>query len=272
MFKKRSVGATDTDEAVLLIPVTGKEEDAATEDDAALDEGTSATDGVATEPAATDENQEDAQSQLKALRLQFEEQQAKYEKDVGAVKSALDKKFADANKAWEAERKKTQKMIEDLRKTSMSEDERKSYEQQLASEQIKEYERKFQELEQARKEQESKVQWLAYFTGQGIPINKLNMEGNFAEFFASGQEALMARMKELEDQVAKSKQAPTVEDGKKKGKTPPSVITPDGNPPAGLSKQQLADKYAHGSMNELYDRASREPEILKLLNDSILPK
>lgn len=259
----RSVIDAEADEVELLIPVTGEEGDEEEIDDSTLEEGVSAPDEEgATEVASTDENQDKQPD----VEKQYEELKAKYEKDVGAVKSALDKKMAEATKKWEAERKETEKLIQELRKSTMNDDQRKEYEQQLAQKQVTDYEAQLQELQAAQKERETRDLWLEKFISYGIPLSKLNMSGTFAEFFASGMEARDAQVAELEEQVKNAAKTQP----KPKGKTPASVAKPgEAEPPTGLSVKELADKYANGSVEVFYHLASRNPKILDLLNESL---
>lgn len=196
-------------------------------------------------PATPSAPPSDAEAQLAELRRQ----NAKYESDIRALKSATDKRYSDAEKTWRQQQAQFQKELQALRLSTMDEDERKRYEASLAIEQQQEI---AQELEEARKsaqEYQANLNAVQYFLNQGVPADKLVIDQGYDNLFNSGMAWLTAEVKRLRTSP-NSASTPT-QPGAAPLPTPPVVATAtQGLPNTKPTWDDLRKKY--GSDEQIY--------------------
>lgn len=198
-------------------------------------------------------------------KAEYEKTIRKYEKDIGAVKSVLDKKLADTQKSAEDQKRALEAQLDELRKKTLNEDDYKDYEKNRALERIAELQ---QELEKERVEKEQIKQfnyWQSYFTRElGIDADVLKADGSLEELFNSGMAAVREQVSKLKQTHTQSPALP------KDSKKPPTVAKPSSSPATGvLSEEELAKKYANGDLNRLYEMAEKgRSDIAKLITEA----
>jgi len=263
MNGKHSVIRSDNDIAdEYLIPVTGSEEN---EDEEELEEVSADDEEVDdSQEGSIDDEQSDEDDDETNLRASYEELKARYEKDIGAVKSALDKQVSSVKKKSEDEIAKLKQQINKLRLESMTDDQRKVYESEIQNETLQELQQKAEEAERKAAESENKTKWLGYFLDQGVEVSELDMSGNFDTFYTSGMNAITKRLKTYREQLDKMKTTPNKD--KLKGKKPPKVEGLDAGTKTKPTLNDLVKKYADGDFETFMRMADTDPNIQKLLN------
>ena len=236
MVKKAPVGVPESDEVVTATLEGG---DVA---QATIPEGTQ------------DEGQDTVQSQLELMKAQLEAQSKKYEKDIGTVKSSLQKRERDLAQTWQEKEATYKKQLDELRKQSMSETDRKSYEYDLALERAEELQRDVQEKDQLLAERTNFYAWKDRFINEWkVPADKLVLDQGVDELVASGMEFVDSKMKELPmKSVEQSKPAETATQPKT-SKEPPETAKPvSGTTVSGVSPADYCMKHAGGDWDKLF--------------------
>jgi hypothetical protein len=195
-------------------------------------------------------------------KSKFEELKDKYEKDIGKVKSALDSKLTSTVKTSEEKERALQQQLDELRKTTMNEVDYKEYERNRAFERIDELQK---QVDAERTEKEQLKQFNNYvdlFMNKfDIPRSELKIDGSLEELYNSGMAALVDRHEKSKANPATAKP--------KEGKNPPPVAQPSSTPAAGvLSLEELAKKYAGGSVDKLFALAERRLDIAALITEA----
>ena len=232
----------------------------------AVEKGTAEAEETAQAQVADDANQEEGQSVAipDEWKQKYDELISKYEKDIGNVKSALQRNLSESEKSFAEKERSLLKQIDDLRKSTMNDDERAKYEQSLAYEELGKLR---QDLESQKAETERVRNYFYYLNffkeNFGVQEKDLKTDGSVQELFQSGMEALANRFKELSEQPTADKPKP------KEGKKPPSVAQPSSAPASSvLSLLDLAKKYGNNSIDELYRKAERDPNLATLITEA----
>ncbi len=216
------------------------------------------------EGAVIGENQEDI-APLDELKSKYDELVHKYEKDVGAIKSVLDKRLNETQRSAEDRERALKAQLDELRKKTMNEDDYKDYERNLSLERITELTKEV-ERERAEKEQIKQFNYyLNMFSRDfGLSETDFKTDGTLEELFNSGMAAVKDDLKKFKESNS-TDITPKVE-----GKKPPAVAKPSSSPPAGaLSVEELAKKYADGSIDKLYSMAEHgRTDLSKLITEA----
>lgn len=236
-----------------LIPVTGEGD----EDEAAP---VSAQEGDGVEPStpieeAHDEVKpvgEDFATKYEALRL-------KYEGDIGKLKSSLQKREGELLK----EKSVLEKKLEELLESTMDDEGRKKYQQDKLAEDLAAIKAERDELKLQNEASAQRMVWTDFFTDVGVPKAELKSDGELQELFQSGMDALIKRIKTLEE---KGKQ-PVTETTK--GKTPPSVAqSTKGKLPVATTLDEAIKHFAKGDEEKFWRMAELgNAAVLQVLNE-----
>jgi hypothetical protein len=212
----------------------------------------------------TGESQTDAPAD--DTKAKYDELVRKYEKDLGAIKSVLDKRISETQKTAEDRERALKAQLDELRKKSMNEDDYKDYEKNRALERIEELQAEVAR-EKAEKEQVKQFNYyLNMFSRDfGLSENDFKTDGTLEELFNSGMAAVKDNLKKFKETNSSADVTPKAE-----GKKPPAVAKPSSSPAASaLSEEELAKKYADGSVDKLYSMAEHgRTDIAKLITEA----
>lgn len=252
-----AISATDTDKP-----------DATEEVAVEADEVSQETLAQESEGAAQSESQE-ATAPSDEIQQKYEELVRKYEKDIGAVKSVLDKRLTETQKTAEERERALKAQLDELRRKTMNEDDYKDYEKNRALERIEELQ-SLVEQERAEKEQIKQFNYYLKMFSQdfGLSEDEYKTDGTLEELFNSGMAAVKDKVKRTRET-----ESTTTTNPKKEGKKPPTVAQPSSSPAAGvLSLEELAKKHAGGSVDKLYSMAERRSDLANLITEAARKK
>lgn len=245
---------------------TDAEKSNASEEEAVVVGEVSEQETPAQEPegAIEDSEKQATTATSEEYKTKYEELVHKYEKDIGSVKSVLDKRINETQRNAEERERSLKAQLDEIRKKTLNEDDYKEYEKNRALERIDELQK---ELEHERMEKEQVKQYnyyLNYFTRElGIQDSELKTDGTLEELFNSGMAAVKDNVKRLRD--SKPAEATVTKEGKK----PPVVAKSSSSPATGvLSLEEAAKKYAGGSISKLYDMAERDAKLANIITEA----
>lgn len=171
--------------------------------------GTEVTNPVTPEPSGV-ANVTPTQTVPDAGSEKLKELEAKIqarEQDINKLKSTYDKQLAQTKKQFEEEQRKLQEEIQKAKLSTMTDEQKKTFERQLELEQAQQWKEKAMQYEQQMKDLEIRNNYTQYFTEQmGVPKDKLNLDGDINALVQSGWEGVQNKVKELEGLVQTLKQ------------------------------------------------------------------
>ena len=238
----------------LLIPVTGDGDD---------EEGEHATqeaEGVSTEETTLEVPTDGSTKPADDFKVKFEELKAKYEKDISKVKSSLQSRETDLIK----EKSILEKKLDDLLQSTMDDEDRKQYQHEKLQEDLENIRKERDEL-RIKLEQNSQFNtWKEYFGKAGISETELVTDSGIEGLFQSGMNALMTRIKTLEEEK-KPMDATT----KKQGKNPPEVVEPaKGKIPTVANLTEAIKHFASGDEEKFWRMAEiGNKQVLQVLSE-----
>lgn len=212
-------------------------------------------------PLIASEDGAESPAETPAPSLDIEERLKRYEQDINRLKSSYQKKETELTK----EKSALEKKLEDVLKASMSDEDKRLYEQERLQEKLAEAESKLAELEYQTAQFQQFNTWQKYFTGKfGIPVSELDFDNGLEGLFTSGMKAIEKKTLTPSQEKAKEAIAP-----KPKAKNPPETATPAaGKLPAYHSIQELADAFSEGDVDKLFRMADRgRQDVINLLNE-----
>jgi hypothetical protein len=204
--------------------------------------------------AASDEGQQTLQSQLDAMKAQYDEMTKKYERDIGGVKSSLQKRERELAQTWEEKEATYKKQVDDLRKLSMSEADRKQYEYDLALERTEEMSKAIKEAEIAAEETKNFYAWKDRFVNEWkVPADQLVLDQGVEALVQSGMAVVDAKMKEVQMKPIEQQKPVTPVAPAKTTKEPPETAKPvSGATVTGLTPADAVKKYANGDWDKFF--------------------
>jgi len=218
--------------------------------------------GVASTQATAPETQKDADVQT--LKEQMEELAQKYEKDLRAMKSSLQRRESELTNDWQEMERQYQDKIRQLELAGLDDDARAEYEANFAVERMQELERRLNMTEQELQKRDAFNSALSYFTQAGISPSSLDVENGYEALIQSGWEALRTERDELRAKLSENKSSKTSDNQPKPPKPAPQVDVGAGAPGGGPTWADLRAKY--GTDEEIY-RAVEQGQ----LSPSVLP-
>jgi hypothetical protein len=226
--------------------------------------------GTQESTGAVENGETPATTPVDEIKVKQEELVRKYEKDIASIKSVLDKRLSETQKTAEDRERALRAQLDELRKKSMNEDDYKTYEKDRALERIEELQAEVAR-EKAEKEQVKQFNYyLNMFSRDfGLSESDFKTDGTLEELFNSGMAAVRDNLKKYKEATPSAEATSKVE-----GKKPPTVAKPSSSPAAGaLSLEELAKKYASGSIDKLYSMAEHgDMGIAKLITEAALRK
>jgi len=186
----------------------------------------------------------------------------KYESDISAMKSTLQRNTAKVEKEWQSRYSDLQRQMQEVRMSTMTEEDKTRYERQLESEEFQSLQHRLTELETEREQQVQTVNAFSFFTSQGVPAEKLNLAGGYDEVVSVGWQHLTGELARLRSAASNPQpQKPTEPAPLKQA---PDVVTDKGTPSSGTNWVALRAQY--GTDEAVY-RAVEEGR----LDASIIP-
>lgn len=186
---------------------------------------------------------------------------AKYEKDINALKSTLQRQTAQVEKEWQSRYGDLQRQVHEARMKGMTDEERSRYERQIENEEYQGLQSRLAELENERALQAQTVNAYQFFVSQGVPANLLNLAEGYDTVVSAGWQYLTEELSRLR-QIATNPQPKPVEPAPLK--QAPGVVTDKGTPATGTTWSALRKQF--GSDENIY-RAIEEQR----LDPSVLP-
>jgi len=201
--------------------------------------------------SVADEGAQTLQSQLDTMKSQYEEMTKKYERDIGGVKSSLQKRERELAQTWQEKEATYKKQVDDLRKLSMSDTDRKNYEYELALERTEEMSKAIKEAEQVAEETKNFYAWKDRFVNEWrVPSDQLVLDQGVEALVQSGMAVVDAKMKELQ---MKPVEQPKPVVSAKTSKEPPETAKPvSGGIVSGVSPVEYCKKHANGDWDKLF--------------------
>jgi Skp family chaperone for outer membrane proteins len=200
---------------------------------------------------------------VEVIRAEYEQKLQRYEKDINAMKSSLQRREAQVEQEWRKRYNDLQSQLHQVRMQGMTEEERERYERQLESEEFQSLQSRLAELENEKAQQVATVNAFSFFINQGVPADKLNLSEGYDAVVSSGWQYLteeLARLRQAaanpQPQPAKVEPAPL--------KEAPKVVNDKGIPATGTTWAALRATY--GSDEAVY-RAVEEGR----LSPSVIP-
>lgn len=181
---------------------------------------------------------------------------AKYEKDINAIKSTLQKQTAQVEKEWQSRYTDLQRQVHEARMATMTDEDRARYERQLESEEYQSLQSRLAELEQEKAQQAATVNAFSFFTSQGVPADKLNLAEGYDAVVSTGWQYLTEELARLRQAAANPQPPKPVEPAPLKDAPP--VVTDKGMPASGTTWAALRAQY--GSDEAVY-RAVEEGRL-----------
>jgi gas vesicle protein len=209
----------------------------------------------ATIPEGTpDAGQPTLQDQYKTLQSQFDEMTKKYEKDIGGVKSSLQRRERELAQTWQEQEATYKRQIADLRKSSMSESDRKDYEHDLALEMADERSKALAKAESEIEETKNFYAWKDRLVNEWkIPANQLVLDQGVEALVQSGMVVVDEKMKDIQMRNVEQPKPATPVAQPKTYKEPPETAKPvSGATVTGLTPADAVKKYANGDWDKFF--------------------
>jgi Skp family chaperone for outer membrane proteins len=202
----------------------------------------------------TDEAQQTLQSQLDEMKSQYDEMTKKYERDIGGVKSSLQKRERELAQTWQDKEATYKKQVDDLRKMSMSEADRKNYEYELALERTEEMSKAIKEAEATAEETKNFYAWKDRFVNEWkVPSDQLVLDQGVEALVQSGMAVVDMKMKEAQMKSVEQTKPVTPVVQAKTSKEPPETAKPvSGGTVNGITPTEAVKKYAGGDWEKFF--------------------
>jgi hypothetical protein len=181
---------------------------------------------------------------------------AKYEQDIRQMKSSLQKREAQVNAEWQQRYNELQRQMHEVRMSRMTDEERKAYEAQLQSEEMRTLQEQLDALQNERNQFAQMMDGMAFFLQQGVPADKLVLNEGYDALVRSGWEYITTELNRLRQSASNPQPQPKPEPAPLK--PAPSVVTDKGTPGTGTTWAALRAQY--GSDEAVY-RAVEEGRL-----------
>ena len=187
---------------------------------------------------------------------------AKYEKDISALKSSLQRQTAQVSADWQKRYGELQQQFHQTRMQSMTGEERERYERQLESEELQSLQSKLAETENEKQVMSQTFNAYGFFVQQGVPADKLNLAEGYDAVVSAGWEHLTSELARLRQAASNPQPQQPIQPAPLK--PAPGVITDKGTPGGGTTWTALRAQF--GTDEQIY-RAVEEGR----LDPSIIP-
>lgn len=118
----------------------------------------------------------------------------KLNKDVNNVKSTFQRREAQLSKQWEEERAQLFTELEQYKLSTLDEEGRKQYEEELRNQQLRQYEQELQKYKQKDAEWSQVQQAVEFFRTRGIDASTLPISEGYAAVFEAGMERVFSEL------------------------------------------------------------------------------
>lgn len=223
------------------------EETMVTDNPGEVDEST-LTPGVEGQPSTPSTTSDDAELNIESIQADYEEKFSKLNQDLNAMKSTFQKRESQREREWQQRESQYKQQIEELRLSTMDDEQRKSYEATASARRAAELEQQLQQIEAERYEQEAINRAQNYFLSLDVPITALNLDEGYDALWASGLDYLTAELAEYR----KSKQAPQTKQTAKTVSAPPVVTTNNAPASSGMTWDALKKRLNVTDDEEIY--------------------
>lgn len=222
------------------------------------------TPAVTTTPTPTD-----AETRLKDTETRLAEAQRiidQREQDIRNIKSSLQRRESQLTNDFKARERDFQQQLDQIRMSSMDEDERAIYTQQLTERRLAEMQDENASIARERDQAQAMTNAYIYFTRLGVTPDKLVLDQGYEAMYQSGMEELEGMVQNLRTQTAAPVAPPTspTPPNPPAPPTAPPVVTTT-TPPAG-SKPTWAELVAkYGSEEAVYSLVEQQrlpPDII----------
>lgn len=143
----------------------------------------------------------DAESAAMAARqAELENQVLKTTEDLNRIKSTFQRREAEQQREWADREKAYQIELERLRVSGMDEEQRKAYEASASSRRLQELEQQMNALQEQKAQTDAMLKAQNWFLTQGVPADRLNLDGGYEEMWNSGMEYLTSELHRLRTQ------------------------------------------------------------------------
>lgn len=222
--------------------------------------------GVSTEtPRAEETTDVDLEAKIAAIRA---EEKAARERDVGQVKSTLQRQQAELQRQFQEEIAKRDQQIRELELMGLSPEERKAKETQFELEKARLLEQQLYQERALRAQEQAAREWAMFFQQLGIGSDQL--DGSSPEaLVSSGWQAAARRIRSLEQRLAQAEGQQTPTPSPQQGQTPqrkpaPATATQQGSTPGSRTWRQLEQDLGM-TETEIWnalDRGELDPSII----------
>ena len=180
------------------------------------------------------------QGAVDAGEVRLSQLEQKYEKDIRALKSSLQRNQSEMERNYKQQLEAANQQVTQLRMATMSDTDKEAFYQQQLAQQLEAERQRSQQLQQQLQTNSQMGQWHNYFIQQGVPADRLDTS-NYSALYTSGMAAMTEELSNLRKGGSK-----------KVEKTPPNVTVPSGGAPViGANWPDLIKK--HGSQERVYD-------------------
>lgn len=197
--------------------------------------------GVEAEIVATPSTQPSDAEKL----AEIEVVRAKYEKDLNKMKSTFQSNEAKREQEWAARQAQYEQQMEQLKVSTMDEDQRKTYESTAAIRKLQDMENRLQEVENQKIEAQAMLNAQKWFADRGISLADLDTDNGYNALWESGMDKLTSELDQYRQQ--KTTKTPS----QKPEIKAPEVVT-QGNTPAYTGTTWSALVKEHGSEEQVY--------------------
>lgn len=181
---------------------------------------------------------------------------AKYESDLRSMKSSLQRREAQVNAEWQNRYEELQNQFHEVRMQGMTDEQRKQYESQLQSEEMRNLQSQLEELQTERQSMAQILDGMSFFLQQGVPAEKLVLNEGYDTLVRSGWDFITGELNRLRQSASNPQPQKPVEPAPLR--QAPGVITDKGTPGSGTTWAALRAQF--GSEEAVY-RAVEEGRL-----------
>lgn len=234
----------------LLIPVTGDGDD---------EEQATQAAGEVSKETLTESASDEVKQPAEDFATKYKELQAKYESDLGKLKSSLQKREGELVK----EKSALEKKLDELLQSTMDDEDKKQYQHEKLMEELETIRQERDELKVQNEQVMQFTTWRDYFVDAGVPKSELKLDEGLEGLFQSGMEAMRNRIKALEEWKTKPVEQ------KPKGKEPPEVAaSAKGKLPTLTTLDEAIKHFASGDEEKFWRMAEiGNQQVLQVLNE-----
>lgn len=201
-------------------------------------------------PATSGVNDGGSQDRVRELEGKLQQR----EQDLNKLKSSLQSSFEKERQQWNAQWQQTQKEINELRMSKMTDEEKVQYQRTLENEEATKWRQRAEELERQQYETQVANNYVSFFRDLGVDTSKIDNSQGLDGIVNSGWQQVKALIDDLRSKANTGTQQAPTQQPQQANQRSPLPASPNSQPP-GNTWADIKQKY--GSLEDFFGRLER---------------